>query len=118
MPDALDRFRRDHIPSFLAYLTRRDEAGRRSAYELGRWAMHDSIGLLEVVRVHNEAAVSVMSTAKDAAGSVEVASAAAEFLLELLSPFEMAQRGFMDVGVRRNQPDVPGRSARPPAIEP
>lgn len=111
--EELERFRRDYIPLFLAYLTRRDEAGRRAAYELGRRAMDDTIGLLEVARIHHEVSLEVMRTAKDAEGALEVARAAAEFLLEVLAPLEMAQRGFMDVHVRGNRPDTPRRTPPP-----
>ena len=38
----------------LRYLAQQDESGLKSAYELGRGAMRESVGVLEVVRVHNE----------------------------------------------------------------
>ena len=37
--EQLSRLRQDLTPRFLAYLTNRDEAGLRAAYELGRLAM-------------------------------------------------------------------------------
>lgn len=73
--DELARLLRDYEPSFLAYLMHRDEAGLRSAYELGRQAMSSEIGLQDL------------------------AHAASAFLAETLASFEMTQRGFMGVGV-------------------
>ena len=66
MADALDRFRLDYAPLMLRYLAQQDEAGLQAAYELGREAMRDSVGLLEVVRVHNELFLDVLATARDA----------------------------------------------------
>lgn len=103
MDDDLVRLRRDYAPLLLRYLSQQDEAGLRSAYELGREAMRRSVGLLEVVRVHNETYLEVVSTVREIGEAQEVARAASAFLLELIAAFEMAQRGFMDVGLRRHQ---------------
>ena len=98
--DDVERLRRDYTPVFLQYLTRRDEAGLRSAYELGRDAMQRSVGLLEVVRIHNEAYLEVVATLREVDEAQELARSASAFLLELVAAFEMAQRGFMDLGRR------------------
>ena len=47
----------------LRYLSQRDETGLGLAYELGRDAMRDSVGLLDVVRVHHELFLDVLATA-------------------------------------------------------
>jgi hypothetical protein len=99
--DQVARLSRNYLPALLAYLPQQNEAGRRAAYELGREAMRDSIGLLELARVHHDACLGVMATAKDAATAVEIARASADFFLEVLAAFEMAQRAFMDIGLRR-----------------
>ena len=99
--DPVDRLRRDYAPVFLKYLTRQDEAGLEAAYELGREAMRRSIGLLEVVRVHNEAYLDVMATVRHVDEAQRVAQSASAFLLELIAAFEMAQRGFMEGRLRR-----------------
>ena len=101
MTDQLARLSRNYLPALLAYLPQQSEAGLRAAYELGREAMRDAIGLLELARVHHDACLGVMATAKDAAAAVEIARASADFFLEVLAAFEMAQRGFMDIGLRR-----------------
>ena len=106
--DDLARLRRDYAPVFLRYLTRQDEAGLESAYELGREAMRRSIGLLEVVRVHNEAYLDVVVTVRDVDEAQQVAQSASAFLLELIAAFEMAQRGFMEARQRHAAPDDRG----------
>ncbi|MBA2463632.1 MAG: hypothetical protein H0V42_01475 [Nocardioidaceae bacterium] len=92
--------RQDYTPQFLAYLTRQDEVGLRKAYELGRNAMRRSVGLLDLVRVHNEVLLEVMATTKTPESAQDMARAASAFLMEALGSFEMAQRGFMAVGMR------------------
>jgi hypothetical protein len=87
--------RRDYRPPFLSYLTHLDERGLSAAYELGRQTMLRRLGLLELVRVHNEVYLEVMSDARTPAEAQSLARAASAFLLEALAPFEMTQRGFM-----------------------
>jgi hypothetical protein len=98
--DELSRLRRDYVPLLLRYLAKEDEVGLQSAYELGREAMRHSVGLLELVRIHNDTLVEVISTVRGAEEATEVVRAASTFLMELIAPFEIAQRGFMDVGLR------------------
>lgn len=94
--EAVTRLRLDYAPVLLRHLTRQDESGLQAAYELGRGAMRDSVGLLEVVRVHNEAFLDVHASARDLEESRRTARAAATLLLELVAAFEMTQRGFME----------------------
>jgi hypothetical protein len=96
MTDALDRFRLDYSPLLLRHLTLQDESGLQAAYELGRLAMERSISLLDVVRVHNELFLDVLSTVRDLREAQEVAAASTTLLIDLIASFEMSQRAFMD----------------------
>lgn len=103
--DPIADLRRDYKPRFLAYLTRLDESGLHAAYELGRQAIERDIGLLDLVRVHNEVYVEVASTARSLAEAQELARDASAFLVEALASFEMTQRGFMaGNGLSRRSP--------------
>jgi len=93
--DPIADLRRDYRPPFLSYLTNLDERGLSAAYDLGRRAMLRRLGLLELVRVHNEVYVEVVSDARTLTEAQGLARAASAFLLEALAPFEMTQRGFM-----------------------
>ena len=95
MTDPVADLRRDYRPPFLSYLTNLDERGLSAAYDLGRRAMLRRIGLLELVRVHTEVYVEVVSEARTLAEAQGLARAASAFLLEAIAPFEMTQRGFM-----------------------
>jgi hypothetical protein len=94
--DPLERFRLDYAPLLLRYLTQRDETGLQAAYQLGRDAMQDSIGLLDVVRVHNDVSLEVLATARDVDEAHDLAGAASTLLIDLVAAFEVAQLGFMD----------------------
>ena len=94
--DPLERFRLDYAPLLLRYLTQRDETGLQAAYQLGRDAMHQSIGLLDVVRVHNDVSLEVLATARDVDEAHDLAGAASTLLIDLVAAFEVAQLGFMD----------------------
>jgi len=98
---ALARLRLDYRSALVGYLSRRGEHQLHSAYELGRSAINDRVGLLDLVQVHNSVTLDLLRAAGDA-DRVEVAEAAAAFLVEVLAASDMAQRGFLD-------------GARPPA---
>ena len=96
MRDPVERFRLDYAPLLLRHLAQRDEAGLQAAYQLGRRAMQESIGLLDVVRMHNDLFLEVLATVRDLEEVTDVAEAASDLLIDLVASFEVAQRGFMD----------------------
>jgi Phosphoserine phosphatase RsbU, N-terminal domain len=103
MDDTLNRLRLDYAPLMLRYLTQRDESGLKSAYELGREAMGESVGLLDVIRVHNEVFLGVLATVRDVDEARSIAQAASLLLIDLVAAFEMSQRGFLDVRLGRDE---------------
>ena len=92
---ALDDLTRDYRAAFLRYLPRREEAALHSGYQLGRSAVADGVGILEIARVHHEVLLEVLRDTPPER-LPEVATAAAEFLLEVLATYDMASRGFLD----------------------
>ena len=103
--DPLGRFRRDYAPLMLRYLAQRDEEGLQAAYELGRAALREQVGLLDVVRVHNELLLEVLSTARDVGEAQEITRSSTTLLIDLVASYDMSQRGFMDVS-RPPPPDA------------
>jgi hypothetical protein len=73
--DPVADLRRDYRPPFLSYLTHLDERGLSAAYDLGRGAMLRQLGLLELVRVHNEVYLEVVSEARTPAEALALAQA-------------------------------------------
>ena len=57
--------------------------------------MADGLSILELARVHHEVFLEVLRETPPEE-LPEVATAASEFLLEVLATFDMAQRGFLD----------------------
>src|SRR5919202_33622 len=103
--DRLRRLHQDYAAAFLGYLARRDESGLRAAYELGRNAVSDPVGLLNLVHVHHEVLVSVLRTARTPEEVQDIGNAAAAFLIEALTSFQMTQRGYLEKA--RFSPEAP-----------
>lgn len=74
------------------YLTGRGEEALRQAYEIGREAVAEGVTLLDMAAIHREAWLKFL----EPAGPPEKDGAAFDFLTEMLSPFEMIQRGYRD----------------------
>ena len=87
-------FARRYRAALLDYLLGSDEAGLVRAYELGRAAMREGLGLLEIVRVHQGATRTIVGSARDVDAVLKTLDAAGEFLMETVSPFEMAFEGY------------------------
>jgi hypothetical protein len=94
--DALTRLRLDYRSSFVGYLSRRGETQLNSAYEIGRTAILAGVGLLDLVQVHNAVTLDLLHSAPEGDERLDVADAAAAFLVEVLAAFEMTQRGFLE----------------------
>jgi hypothetical protein len=82
---------RTYRATLLRHLTRQEEASRSAGYELGRGALVEGVGLLELVTVHHEAVAEVL---RDSAPEEvpTVAAAAAGLLVEVLASYDMVQR--------------------------
>ncbi len=88
----LETVHRNYRTAFLRYLPRREEAALHDGYKLGRTAVSDGLSILDLVQVHHEVLLQVLqdSTGEDLA---PIASAASEFLIEVLATYDMAARG-------------------------
>ncbi len=91
---ALDDIHRDYRAAFLRYLPRREESALHTGYQLGRSAVINGLSILDLVQVHHEVFLEVLEDTKGE-DLTPVATAASEFLLEVLATYDMAQRGFL-----------------------
>ena len=91
----LEDLRRDYRVALLRYLPRGDESASTVGYEIGRRAMAAGVGLLELVRIHQDLVVEVLHDSRPEE-CLDVAGTAGEFLLEVLSSFDMIHRGLLD----------------------
>ena len=93
----LDALTRDYRTAFLGYLPRREEAALTRGYELGRGAVTAGVSILDLTRIHHEILLDVLRDTR-AEEIIDVASAAAEFLLEVLATYDMTQRRLLSGG--------------------
>lgn len=78
------------------YLTGAGEAALQRAYELGRRALNEGVGILEIAAFHHQALEAILRTASTRERAIQLFQTAEHFLIEILSPFEMAHRGFRE----------------------
>jgi signal transduction histidine kinase len=72
------------------------EAALGRAYELGRRAINEKKNLMEIASLHHQSLLRMLADTREPAHRQELLPAAAEFLAEILSPYEMAHRGVQD----------------------
>lgn len=72
------------------------EENLQRAYELGRRALNLGLGVIDIARLHQEALQHLLTDGHAAAGTARGLQAVGAFLLETLSAFEVAHRGFRD----------------------
>lgn len=78
------------------YLGGAGETALRQAYELGREAMIQGLGVLDLVAIHEEATRTAVRNTKSRDNPVKHAKATYSFLMESLSPFEITHRSFRE----------------------
>jgi hypothetical protein len=76
------------------YLLRTDESGLTHAYDLGRTGLDAGCGLMQILHVHESALGIILDSAPADAEVRRRVNDSAKFLLEALSPFEMACHGY------------------------
>lgn len=73
------------------------EAALEDAYLLGRQALDQGISVLDIAAVHHQVLVTLMRRPDEPVSEeTQLVRQARKFLVECLSPFEMAQRGFRE----------------------
>jgi signal transduction histidine kinase len=78
------------------YLASPDEALLERAYGIGRQALVDGHGVLDMAATHSQALVSVLSAASPSDDRARLSEALQRFFVEALSPFEIAHRSFRE----------------------
>jgi signal transduction histidine kinase len=76
------------------YLRQRSESQLSEASRLGRLAMAEKLGVLDMIMIHHDVLSHLDSAGRE--DPREMLSASSLFLCETLSSYEMAQRGFQD----------------------
>ncbi|MGC2528758.1 MAG: ATP-binding protein [Candidatus Acidiferrum sp.] len=89
-------FEEEYRSAFGEYTKSGGEAALGRAYELGRRAINEKKNLMEIASFHHQALQRMLADTRETARRQELLAAAAEFLAETLSPYEMAHRGVQD----------------------
>jgi PAS domain S-box-containing protein len=74
-----------------------DETQLIAALELGRTALAEEVGLLDLLTIHHVSLESLIQVARRNADVQRLLAKASEFLTQVAAPFEMAQRGWRDI---------------------
>lgn len=79
-----------------AHLAGAGEAALQRAYEVGRRALYDGLGPLDLVSMHREAVASMLASAQSVDEASQLFARAWDVCRESLSAFEMTQRGYRE----------------------
>ena len=88
-------FLRRYRAALLDYLLGSGESALVRAHELGRDAIDDGLGLMQVLRAHQRTVKAMLDSAHTVTESIRRLNAAEDFLMETLSPFEMIYRDYL-----------------------
>jgi hypothetical protein len=91
-----ERFRDAYVAGLRGYLLVGGEGQLRIAYELGRRAVAQELGVLELADVHHEALGAALRAERAGPEIERITRAAGDFFRESLAAFEMVQRGFRE----------------------
>jgi serine phosphatase RsbU (regulator of sigma subunit) len=86
-----------YVGAFQAWLAHRDERELGTAYALGREAVASQLSVMELAEAHHQAVLEAVRDLDDPEARGVVLEAAAAFLREALSTFEIAHRGYHEV---------------------
>ena len=100
--------------ALMKYLAAPDEVALLDGYDLGRAALSEGHGLLDMANIHASAVGLALNRPMNAVERERILNAQAEFLMEALSPFEMGHRAFRDANqtLRRMNDMMEGQAKR------
>lgn len=89
----------DYAVALEHYLSEPEEPGLARAHELGRKALTEGLGVLDMATLHSCALATTLRQPLGDGERAQVLEALEKFFLETLSPFEMAHRGFWEANI-------------------
>ena len=100
--------------ALLEYLATPEESALLSGYDLGRDALSDGLGVLEIATIHASAMAAVLRRPLDENEKARLLNTHTAFFIEALSPFEMGHRAFRDANavLRRMNEMLEGQAKR------
>ena len=89
----------DYAVALQHYLSEPEEPALARAHELGRQALTEGLGVLDMATLHSAAIALTLQRPLAECERARVLEGLEKFFLETLSPFEMAHRGFWEANV-------------------
>jgi signal transduction histidine kinase len=104
----------DYAVALQHYLAEPEETALARAHELGRQALSDGLGVLDMATLHSCALAATLKQPLADRERAQMLEALEKFFLETLSAFEMAHRGFWEANVvlRRLNEVLEGQAKR------
>jgi signal transduction histidine kinase len=104
----------DYAAALQHYLAEPEEPALARAHELGRKALTEGLGVLDMATLHSCALAATLRHTLAETERLQMLEALEKFFLETLSPFEMAHRGFWETNVvlRRLNEVLEGQAKR------
>ncbi len=94
MKETLQALAEQYLAALGEYLQNSDESALKKAYEIGRKAIGDGVGVVEMASIHQKAVVAALLNCQGPIDTVRIVEGATNFFGESVSSFEMALRGF------------------------
>src|SRR3989475_5018562 len=110
MNDPLRDLRDQYTRTLQDFLAEAGEANLHHAYELGRQALAEGLGVLEMASLHHYALATVAGSIRALEEMRNISKSAENFFAEALSPFEMAHRGVREANLALRQSEERYRS--------
>jgi signal transduction histidine kinase len=88
-----------YLSAVESYLKGDGEPALQRAYEMGRTALAQGVGLIELARIHHTCLETLLARATSTQQRDATLSGAADFFAECISPYEMTYRGFRDANI-------------------
>jgi PAS domain S-box-containing protein len=79
-----------------SYLSGDGESALHAAYEMGRRAVAEELGSVELITIHQESLPELLKSARTIQDAARIIDSSWDFLRESLSPFEMTIRGYRE----------------------
>src|SRR5437867_2722557 len=96
MPETMDKLEDQYTAALQDSIRGMGEPALQLAYELGRRALAEGLGVLDMAAMYHKALAAVLSRVSTPEERALVLRAGASFFVESLSPFEMTHRGFRE----------------------
>jgi len=97
MKEAVRKFETAYDSSLQECIDGAGEIALQHGYELGRQAVRDGLGVIDILSAHGKALLSHLSRAATAEDCARIVKTAHDLLAECLAPFELTHRGFIEV---------------------